>query len=172
MHFDLQVPGAHMTAVPLMSTDSLDWTSLQHIQFDLLPHGSVHPFLFPTARDFRTESLEPMFEAVFWTNLKSGVGALLKVSVFISSSSFALIVVTSLSSFPWQETIRIGLDWLGSVWTIGRLSCLCRLCTFEAIFSNKLCGYPDFLKAEVSSVNLFSRRWLLLIMRLSRRHWE
>ena len=161
MHFVLQVLGAHITVVPLISTDSLDWTSLQHMQFDLPPHGSVHPFLFPSARDLRTESLEPMFEAVFWTYLNRGFGALLKVSVLISSSLLALIVATSFSLVPWQETIRIGLDWLGSVWAMGRLSCLCSFCTFEAIFSNMLCGYPDFLKAEVSSDSLFSSRWLL-----------
>jgi hypothetical protein len=65
-----------------------------------LLHGTVGPRFRPKAIDFKTESLDPMFEAVFFTNWKTGLGVFLNVSVFKRSSSVAFTVFKSLSSLP------------------------------------------------------------------------
>ena len=82
MFLVLQFPGAQGTASPLISWMLSLPICLQHIQLVWLLHGTVGPRFRPKAIDFKTESLEPMFEAVFFTNWKTGLGVFLNVSVF------------------------------------------------------------------------------------------
>ena len=69
---DLHEPGAQGTENPLTSKDLLESMRLQHMQFEQLLHGTVQPLFFPSAIDFRTDSFDPTFEAVFLTNLNKG----------------------------------------------------------------------------------------------------
>ena len=172
MFLVLQLPGAQGTGRPQTVSIFSEPMSLQHLQLLWLLHGTVRPLFLPRARDFKTDNFDPIFEAVFFTNWKTGLGVFLNVSVFNSSSSLALILSTSFSSFPWQETISMGLDAESSTTVSGRTSWRRMLSTLFEILSNILRGYSDFSKAWHNSFSLFSSLVLQLMIRRRRKHWE
>ena len=172
MFLILQFPGAQGTASPLISWMLSLPICLQHIQLVWLLHGTVGPRFRPKAIDFKTESLDPMFEAVFFTNWKTGLGVFLNVSVFKRSSSVAFTVFKSLSSLPWHEIISMGLDAGSSFDVTVRSSCRGMLRTLVEMLSSIFRGYSDFSKALHSSFSLFSNRTSSLMIRRRRRHCE